>query len=856
MAGYTGPVNSPSAPAGTILIISSLLPHRARQELGDVLGDLEAVASLPAELRSNAEAGRALAEMVFSGAASWVDADTAQQIVELLAGGVEAERLHHSGGRDSDYTILSAELRALSAGLARVGVEPLTQWMRTGIDRGVETAEVQIPPAKRVRGLLAELSRDPELAGIAKLARDLLAAIHIPRVLVSPEDLPVGGVSDIANRGPLDRLLISELAHDELTLAVRVALNEALYLRRESPAQHPPFARAILIDAGIRMWGVPRLYATAVALALAASADVRGAVTANRPRTAGSVDHVDLLTREGVTRHLESLDSAPHPGPSLAPWLDALQQLPEADAELETFIVTHEDALRDPQFLRDLRGADDSRDWHVATVGRDGAFALWLISRAGTRELCRADLDLEQIVAQPKPSPASSAQLLASDRKFPLILDMQPFPLLLPAAIDPRHVALSRVGSLHAFGTVGITNDRRLMVWQSTSKGARQLTAAIPGGRISGVVVDNERMLAHVVITPSRMNRIHILSADLRTGHCTGRDYNRNHPLHVSFRDGLIFLIYGDHVCAIDPPSGSERIIKIPPEMHWTHGRFFNRRGEVHALAQDGFVFVNKIPCASAFDRSDGPWMLLKDGDLVPAGGEKALTIAKKWRANIVTSVSLVDVSPDGNRVAIRVYDTSKNGGAGVYWIDLADSGSLQWQWISRQAKPEELYRRLNGGCIKPSTACSVTPRNNFMGMFVSDAGELALQTWNGRSIVTFTSDGGPPLLKDAAGRADAAASRFARFVQTRAPQHARYTLKVARWKDGSQAFLDSRGMVHLVSSDRALPQMTLALSNERIAIWASDGHVIGPEFFLNDKPTMTADVAATLLRSFASRLQ
>ena len=40
--------------------------------------------------------------------------------------------------------------------------------------------------------------------------------------------------SDISNRGPLDRLLLSESAHDDLTLAVRIALNEALYLRRES----------------------------------------------------------------------------------------------------------------------------------------------------------------------------------------------------------------------------------------------------------------------------------------------------------------------------------------------------------------------------------------------------------------------------------------------------------------------------------------------------------------------------------------------------------------------------------------------------------------------------------------------
>ena len=39
--------------------------------------------------------------------------------------------------------------------------------------------------------------------------------------------------------GDFDRLLVSELAHDDLTLSVRIALNEALYLRREAPARDP-----------------------------------------------------------------------------------------------------------------------------------------------------------------------------------------------------------------------------------------------------------------------------------------------------------------------------------------------------------------------------------------------------------------------------------------------------------------------------------------------------------------------------------------------------------------------------------------------------------------------------------------
>ena len=69
----------------------------------------------------------------------------------------------------------------------------------------------------------------------AGFARQLMAAVTLPRRLADPEEIAMGGVSDISNRGPLDRLLLTELVHDDLTLAVRVSSNEALYLRRESP---------------------------------------------------------------------------------------------------------------------------------------------------------------------------------------------------------------------------------------------------------------------------------------------------------------------------------------------------------------------------------------------------------------------------------------------------------------------------------------------------------------------------------------------------------------------------------------------------------------------------------------------
>src|SRR5262249_28538914 len=165
------------------------------------------------------------------------------------------------------------DLHALHEGLKHLDVSGLPLRNRTGLDEMPEAVDEEIPPGEQVRALLGSLEDDPELGGLARLARDLMAAMSLPPAVSDPDELPQGGVSDLTNRGPLDRLLLSELAHDDLTLAVRVATGSALYWRREKPPQPRPRCRSLLLEAGVRSWGVPRVFATAVALAAAATAD-------------------------------------------------------------------------------------------------------------------------------------------------------------------------------------------------------------------------------------------------------------------------------------------------------------------------------------------------------------------------------------------------------------------------------------------------------------------------------------------------------------------------------------------------------------------------------------------------------
>ncbi len=250
-------------------------------------------------------------------------------------------------------------------GSRRLSSERVRLRSQTGLSELPSPAPLQPTPAEQTRALLHSLENDAELCGVARLARNAAAAVHLPKPIAEFDDLPLGGVSDISNRGRLDQLLLSELAHDDLTLAVRVAMNEALYLRRESPPRSPPRQRFVLLDAGLRTWGVPRVFATAIGLALAASSD-RQIETQVFRSTDDDVAPVDFTSREGLVAHLGALATAVHPAAALTALIDQI----EAPGATDAILVTTEDTLLDAEFSR---GAGRSRTCRSCTWPRSTA---------------------------------------------------------------------------------------------------------------------------------------------------------------------------------------------------------------------------------------------------------------------------------------------------------------------------------------------------------------------------------------------------------------------------------------------------------------------------------------------------
>ena len=82
---------------------------------------------------------------------------------------------------------------------------------------------------------------------------------------------------------------------------------------------------------------------------------------------------------------------------------------------------------------------------------------------------------------------------------------------------------------------------------------------------------------------------------------------------------------------------------------------------------------------------------------------------------------------------------------------------------------------------------------------------------------------------------------RFAKYQESKVSQgkrlieeNAKILFRVKDWEDGSQAFVDSRGFLHLKSSDPKIPQITMVLAiNMPLTFWVSTGEYCGPQAFI-----------------------
>ncbi len=117
--------------------------------------------------------------------------------------------------------------------------------------------------------LVRELIENPKTFHVGSLIKMIRSGLSIPMHHNLPSSQPLGGISDLTNKGDFDKLLIAEFANEDIILLSRLANNEALYLHRETPPHADDQERIILLDLSLRNWGTPKVLAFAILLAIA-----------------------------------------------------------------------------------------------------------------------------------------------------------------------------------------------------------------------------------------------------------------------------------------------------------------------------------------------------------------------------------------------------------------------------------------------------------------------------------------------------------------------------------------------------------------------------------------------------------
>jgi len=361
------------------------------------------------------------------------------------------------------------ELAPLCKALERFPTaEKLEMALGTGVTKAPAPVQITIEE-EGGQSLLDQLSKDDQTAGLAKLARRLVALLQIPLHSTRGNDMSFGGISDISNRGNYDQLLLTELAYDTDLLSVRLVNNEALYYRREQPPDNPRKRKIILIDETLRLWGLPRVFALASALAFVQK-QRKGEQMEAWALVGDRLEPIDIHSKKGVLQALTVMSPDLHAAGAL---YKAGEQFTQ-DNETELLLVTFAANMSHPAFAAAVQ-AVRSRLSYLVTVDREGTVEFSSINKGRTKLLGKAVIDANEWLHVP--SGVRTKKTGKKDEYKPAFFDLLKAPLLLPI-----HSAKSGkyFGNQQAALLVG--TKRRLLYVPKYGKGAVELLPEVPGG--------------------------------------------------------------------------------------------------------------------------------------------------------------------------------------------------------------------------------------------------------------------------------------------------------------------------------------------------------------------------------------
>lgn len=239
-----------------------------------------------------------------------------------------------------------------------------------------------------------ELMDHSQTFPIGTLIKPIWAGFSLPIFNSHPSEQPLGGVSDLSNKGDYDKLLVSEFANEDLLFMSRLANNEALYLNREMPPITDKLQRIILIDISLKTWGTPKILSYAFSLAI--SKHPKSKSESKVFLVGDTFVPLEYEKAINVIDGLQQVALGLNAQKGISAFLDSNKQ----NKALEIFYITTPEGLKYPEIVR-LLVENHKLFQYIITTNIEGDFHFYKNKNNAFKHLQTIKLPLEKLWKKP-----------------------------------------------------------------------------------------------------------------------------------------------------------------------------------------------------------------------------------------------------------------------------------------------------------------------------------------------------------------------------------------------------------------------------------------------------------------------
>ncbi len=322
------------------------------------------------------------------------------------------------------------------------------------VDKPLELEPALAEPHTQ-KDFVDRLIEHPQTFPAGSLIRGLWSSLQIPYHHAMPSQQAMGGISDLTNKGSFDRLLLSEFAHDDLLFLTRLANNEALYVNRETPPHRDQPERIILIDVSIRNWGIPRVIAYALLLAIAKHPKTD--IGCKAFAVGNSVYPFSFDTIGEIIESMQILEPSLHAAAGLAAFFR--EHKPARNQEI--FFISSSESFDQAPLQKAVSDHYSFFRYFIHT-DNTGNVALFKTRQNSTRQVQQFRIDLEkQWKRENKKQPEPAEPVPEQGETYPLLFPDTPNPKKILMASDGKFFLITAEKALLKSAAVDATDERK-----------------------------------------------------------------------------------------------------------------------------------------------------------------------------------------------------------------------------------------------------------------------------------------------------------------------------------------------------------------------------------------------------------